>query len=239
MYTYDDCNLQPDSFYSYKIISYNNKGKASSNFTPALISNRTLPENFSPFNAIQVNSTLVRLEWLRPTTSMSPSFHGYRIFRNSTSINPIVIEPFITTFFDFSNDFLPNQIIEYQLVACNTALDCDLSNYHNKDANSSFSMTSMSLKTYLKIKNEPPIMVHAPKLAKLTEKSALLDAKDCVVLRSPQTQQIIEYRFYVYELLVYRGRQSQYELCDLKPFTSYSVALEACTFLPGLDFFYI
>lgn len=200
-----------------------------------MISNRTLPENFSPFTAIQLNSTLVRLDWLkpslRPDITSGTFFLGYKLYRNSTLLNRNLIESFTSTYFDLTNEFLPNQIYEYKILASNASLTSSTSGNDFYVSNDD----EFSLKTFIKIKNEPPVMVNPPKLAKLTEKSALLDAKDCVLVKSPPTQPIIEYRFYVYELLVYRGLQTQFELVDLKPFTTYSIALEACTYLPGKE----
>lgn len=218
-------------FYSYKIVSYNSKGKTSSNYTKAIISNTTLPESLSPFTADQINSTVVRLDWLPvpmssrskhdgSMPSLTSSVHGFRILRNSTPVTQYLVEPSVTSFYDFSNEFLPNQIYEYKIIAC-TSSDCGAEDAKN------------SLRVLIKTKNESPLTVSAPRLAKFSETSALLDAKDCIIVRSPQTQPIVELRFYVYELLVYRGSQTQFELRDLKPFTTYSITLEACTYLPG------
>lgn len=203
------------------------------------MSNQSLPEGFGPppsLQITQINSSLIRLDWTQPRQTHGPLL-SYSIYRNSTplttsSSNNYVLGPNQLTFFDVPNTqldnddddnendrfFVPNTVYVYQLYACNEA-GCASDNRYYQGV--------------VRTRDVRPVRVEAPKLASLSETRAVLDASESVYLRSNLTQRIVEYRFYVFELLVYRGKESRFELRNLKPFTTYSIALEACTFLSG------
>ena len=217
-YTYNDCDLKPNTLYSYKVISYNLEGNASSGYTEPLFTNQSLPpEGFLPIIATQLNSTTIQIDWSKPQRT-NGQLISYNIYRNSTLINRHPIDPTTKTFLDSSTLFLPNHWYEYKLYACN---------------NFGCSSDDLNYKTVLKLKNEPPISVKPPKLLNLSDTSVILDADESILLKSTETQKIIEYRFYIYDLIVYRGVNNRFELRNLIPFTEYLVSIEACTFLPG------
>ena len=60
---------------------------------------------------------------------------------------------------------------------------------------------------------------------------AVISGSECVVLKSPKTQKIVEYRFYLNNSLINKVQDSTLYLSNLESFTVYAVKLEACTFV--------
>lgn len=152
IYSLNDCDLKPNIIYSYKVVSHNAKGSASSNFSSPVFSSQLLPEGLSPINVVQTSDTNVKIEWKRP---ISPNglIAAYNIYRNSELItNSTLIRNFSLadelSFID-NYDFLPKTSYNYTLYACNEAgCSTDETNY------------SVSIL----ISDQPPLSVSKPKL---------------------------------------------------------------------------
>lgn len=115
-YTYVDCDLAANYLYSYQVIAYNARGNAPSGYTRPVVSNQSLPEGFSKIKLVQLNESLVQIDWSRPKFSYG-LIMAYNIYRNFTFVtNSSQIRDFETisqlTYFDIF-DFLPNSLYRY------------------------------------------------------------------------------------------------------------------------------
>ena len=222
-FSYVDCDLKPSYKYAYKIVSFNSRGSASSNFSKFVIIGQGVPSGFEPIKVAQLNDTLIRIEWPRPS-SPNGQIVAYNVYRDSVLItNSTKIPNFDTAeSLAYSDlfDFLPNKIYVYEIEACNE-IGCasDAENYAFR----------------IMTNNQPPLFVKAPNLIELSDYGAVISANDCVILKSPITQKIIEYRFYINNSFINRKNMTSLNLNNLAPFTNYAIQLEACTFLTATD----
>lgn len=207
--TFLDCDLKANFYYSYKIVSFNSQGSVSSNYSIALVSNLSLPQGFYPLKALELNESLIRIEWTQPKFVFG-GIKSYKLIRNESILK---ISNLSFTFLD-KFDFIPNTVYRYELFACNQA-GC------SSDENSS---------CLIKTSDQAPLKVTKPLLTRLSSTTATLNASSSVYLKSNQTQKIIEYKYYLNEILVYQGVRSVITLENLTPFTNYTINLEACTF---------
>ena len=74
-------------------------------------------------------------------------------------------------------------------------------------------------------------MVYQPNLIRTTSTYAIISAEGSVVLKSPGTQKIVQYRFYLDYELAYKVEIETITLGNLLPYTIYLIGLEVCTFL--------
>jgi hypothetical protein len=216
-----DCDLKQNYLYSYKVVTYNKRGSVESNFSQPLLSKQAVPGGFeSKITLIQLNDTLIRLDWYRPKHTYS-TITLYNIYRDSqaihtrTVLNSMNSQNNHLTYYDFF-EFLPNTVYKYEVFACNEA-GC-----------------STDPETYfkaIKTRDQGPLRVNPAVLVRSDARSAYIEAATSVELKSNTTQKIVEYRFYVNNSLVTKSNNSFLNLHNLEPFTAYSVTVEACTFL--------
>lgn len=217
-YSFRDCNLKPNVIYSYKVISYNIKGSAESNYSRPIFSNQLLPEEFSKINVTQISDSLIKIGWKRPKAT-NGQIVSYNIFRNTELItNSTFISNFssaIELTYDDNFDFLPKTEYVYEIFACN-------------EAGCSTDKTNFTAK--ILTKDQPPYRVEKLLLLQLKPRSAKVTARNSVFLKS-KTQNIVQYSFFLNNSLVYQGANTEAILDNLIPYTVYSVTLVACTFL--------
>ena len=218
--SYVDCDLKPNYMYAYKILSYNSVGYAESSFSRSIIIGQGKPSGFNTsIQAVQYNETMVEIYWSRPLFP-NGQIVAYNIFRDSsllTNASDILNSAYSDNFTYRDNyDFVPNKVYIYIIYVCNE-LGCstDLERY-------SFNLA---------INDIPPLEVKKPKLIELNIQNAVLSAEESIVLKSPKTQNIVEYRFFLNNSLINRGEDPELYLSNLVPFTVYVVDLEACTFV--------
>lgn len=211
-YSYIDCNLKTNAVYSYKVVSYNSMGSATSNFSFPIKSDLLLPEGFNAVNLSQLSDTIVEIRWSKPT-KINGFFIYYVLLRDSMKIGNITQ---IQDSLNYSDkfDFLPKYTYHYEIQACNEA-GCS---------------TNEKLKSSILIKDQAPYDIKPPKLISITKNNMSLDATDRVYLKS-DLQEVIEYRFFLNKILVYQGRNSSIIITDLVPDTFYTIHLIGCTFL--------
>ncbi len=217
---YTDCDLKPNYIYSYKLRSYNSRGYAESNLSRSIVIGQGKPSGFNTsINAVQLNETIVEVFFSRPLQP-NGQLVAYNIFRNNIlltngsdipNFDSATKMSYIDTF-----EFVPNTIYIYVVYVCNE-LGCSTDLEKN-----SFSIL---------IDDQPPLVVNRPHLIELNVQKAVISASNCVILKSPKTQKIIEYRFYLNNTLINKGQDSSLFLSNLESFTIYEVRLEACTFV--------
>ena len=217
-YSFRDCNLKPNVIYSYKVISYNIKGSAESNYSRPVFSNQLLPEEFSKINITQVTDSLIKIDWKRPKAT-NGQIVSYNIFRNTELItNSTLISNFsfaLELSYNDNFDFLPKTEYVYEIFACNEAgCSTDKTNFETK----------------ILTNDQPPYRVEKPLTIQIKSRSAKVTAINSVFLKS-KTQVIVQYSFFLNESLIYQGSKSEATLENLIPSTVYSVTLIACTFL--------
>ena len=119
--SYIDCELKPNVVYSYKIISFNKAGSAASNFSLSMVSSQLLPDGFSPIMAIQVNNSLVQLDWSRPA-AVNGHLIEYNVYRNFKLIAVLsnVSALFVLNYLD-SFEIMPKTLYIYEVYACKEA----------------------------------------------------------------------------------------------------------------------
>jgi hypothetical protein len=213
--------LKQNHLYSYKTVAFNKRGSVESNFSQPMLSKQATPGGFyTRTTLLQLNDTLMRLDWYRPRHTYS-AIMIYTIYRNATQVHTRTVLQSMSaqnthlTFYDFV-DFIPNTVYRYDVFACNEA-GCA------SDPN----MYSAAITT----RDQAPAFVNAPILVRSDSRSAYIDAAASVVLKSNTTQRVVEYRFFVNQSLVTRSNNSFLNLHNLDPFTAYSVRVTACTFL--------
>jgi hypothetical protein len=222
-FIYVDCDLKENFYYLYRIVSVNRRGRCESNLSTPLISRQSLPTGFENIylSIRQLNQSLVIIEWNRPKYAFSHLLI-FNIYRNSVLIHTRNVHgnnknsPKKFTFLDMCADFLPNMAYNYKMYVCNEA-GCQTN--------------ERLLSLNLVIDDQPPFRVDPPKLLKLESRSAFIEANKSIILKSPHTQKVVEYRFYLNSSLISKSSQSYLNLISLLPFTIYEVSLEACTFL--------
>ncbi|CAF0851247.1 unnamed protein product [Brachionus calyciflorus] len=207
---FKDCDLTPNILYSYRIVVFNSIGGITSEYTESLPIILLKPFNFIKMNATQLNETLIRLDFTKPQ-SYSDSL-VYKIFRDSNLISTIYENKSLYLEFYDSYDFLPDTFVKYNIFACNL-VGC------SSDDNYSI---------FIKTKNTPPFLVYRPILIDIGSDWVKIDASLSVVLR--QSQKIVEYRFFLNDVLVNQGLDSNIILENLIPNTQYKINLEVCTF---------
>ncbi len=213
--------MKQNYLYSYKIIAYNKRGSVESNFSQPLLSKQAVPGGFdTKMKLLQLNDTLVRLDWYRPKHTYS-TIMLYNIYRDSQAVHTrTVLNSMNTlnthlTYYDFF-EFLPKTVYKYEVFACNEA-GC------SSDPETYFQA--------IKTRDQGPLKVNAPALVRSDARSAYIEAAASVMLKSNKTQTIVEYRFYVNQSLITKSNNSFLNLHNLEPYTGYSVKVEACTFL--------
>jgi hypothetical protein len=165
----------------------------------------------------QINSNQIEISWSRPS-AINGYLIAYNLYRNTILLtNMTQSKLFNSNRLTFMDNFsvMPKTLYKYEIFVCNEAGCASSSNF---------------IQTVLS-RDEACIKVDAPVLVSVSTNQALISGLKSVHLKSPSTQTITNYLFYLNDSLVYNGSRSEVKLFDLKPNTLYSVRLGACTFL--------
>ncbi|RNA37598.1 usherin [Brachionus plicatilis] len=209
-----DCLLTPNVLYSYRSVIYNSVGSVSSEYTELVPIDLLKPENFKQMTASQINETLIRLTFSKPSTY---SQHvNYKIYRDSNLIATLYQQTSDLLSYDDFFVFAPDQYLKYNVFACNQ-IGCS--------SDDKFSV-------FVKTRNLPPVLVYKPILLDLGSDYIKIDASLSVVLRV--NQKILEYRYFLNNVMTLATTEPVVLIKNLKPNTQYLINLEVCTFLgPG------
>uniref|UniRef100_A0A4W6FW95 Usherin n=1 Tax=Lates calcarifer TaxID=8187 RepID=A0A4W6FW95_LATCA len=202
--SYTVTGLRPWTQYEFSVRTHNPAGHTSSHWV-TVTTRQAPPRGLAPPTVSHLHGrpSEVLISWTPP---LEPNgvLQSYRIQRNNVSFS-FSFDPTVLSYTD--EDLLPFTTYSYAVIAC-TSEGCIISSHTN--------ITTLEA---------PPATVEAPTVVTITSNSINISWS------KPPTQngEVTEYVLKLNNKEVYRGRDQNAVLSDLRPHTSYQLVLLACT----------